>query len=532
MDLYKIVELNLDNEKDREIAENELRNYFQNDSTFDKNELIRFVNLYYKYSCYLKNIKCDLVCKRTDFPFLAFYSLENDNVVFNTNLLKDIKLNNNKQTRLSFDNICSFAFMIEHELRHKQQTDEMFCDFKNDEQKFYYLSPNILLMVKEFIAINFFDSFANDYGNNVEGNVYTINHDNMVIEIDANYNAFINTYNNLLQFNEELAKKFFDKNYKSYSKDKSTLNNTADIIQKDIEIDGNDSEKKDFYAQYKYSLICDYAVKNDCTLLKDIPLLNIMYKEDGQKRSYQELMQIQNTMWQQKNIEVDSSKPIDIIDILVENDPILIYQKQLSNINKDNFNVKALTDIAEILFELSNKLDGRYFEDFHTITRQELLDLSNQYNIISNSDLPQSEKETELNYVLGRRKIIQLLFDDIVEQNERMAKIQRENEKKKEDAITLLNNQFNIDVTKVDLQVNDDIIKGKFKYSKEDLQRLLNNIKDDLTDEEYDKINNAIDLVRPYDKLLRQYSDIEFNKEHYSQLTKTKINNNEIIKTK
>ena len=75
-------------------------------------------------------------------------------------------------------------------------------------------------MVKEFIAINFFDSFANDYGNNVEGNVYTINHDNMVIEIDANYNAFINTYNNLLQFNEELAKKFFDKNYKSYSKDK------------------------------------------------------------------------------------------------------------------------------------------------------------------------------------------------------------------------------------------------------------------------------------------------------------------------
>ena len=147
-----------------------------------------------------------------------------------------------------------------------------------------------------------------------------------------------------------------------------------------------------------------------------MPIFKLVYKENGDKRTYQELISLRNQLFKSKdNKETDfSNDNLNLFDVFINNDPLLKYQQQLSLINGKNFNFNALQKIGDEILALSSKLDGRYFEDFSKITSQELLKLSQEYNKLIEKSNKGDNVEEEIKFVTQKRQILRLLFEDIV----------------------------------------------------------------------------------------------------------------------
>ena len=499
MSFEEIEKLDLSKSTDKEFVESKLSEYYANYLHFNNLDILEFVHLYFKYACFKNDIKCKFLLKEIENNALSCYSLEDDAVEFNPSRVESLKINANSCKQKTFDSIVSLTAVVEHELRHKQQYEQMLFDYNLNSSKVAELSPNIVLMAKEFIATNYYSSFAKSFNNTADENLYLQNYDKMIIEMDADFYAFINTYQNLKHFNPDLSEKFLKSNENYFNRISKMLNNPESIVHKDIEKTANSVEEP-IIAQYKYSLICDYAVKQDKSIIKEMPIFKLIYKDNGEKRSYNELVSLRKELLKlndskEKNLE---NNKLNLFDVIINNDPLLKYQQQLSLINYKNFNFHSLQKIGDEILTLSSKLDGRYFEEFSKITSQELLNLSQQYNKLIEKSKSKNV-ENEIKFVTQKRQILRLLFEDIVEQNEKMRTIKQQKEKEYLDAIKLVNNSFNIDVNKIDLQVDESKIYGEFRYSKNDLLDKLETMKPNLTDEEIKTIEKAINTVRPFE---------------------------------
>ena len=523
MSFEEIEKLDLSKSTDKEFVESKLSEYYANYLQFNNLDILKFVHLYFKYACFKNDIKCKFLLKEIENNALSCYSLEDDAVEFNPNRIKTLKINAEKTNYKSYDNIVSLTTVIEHELRHKQQYEQMHFDYELNADEIKKLMPNILLMAKEYIATNYYSSFAKSFNHTAEENLYLENYNKMIIEMDADFYALSKAYENIKHFNDDLSEKFLIGNEKYYKKIKNILYNPENIVHKDIE-KTTDNNEEQIFAQFKYSLICDNAVKQDKSIIKEMPIFKLVYKENGDKRTYQELMTLRNQLFKLKdNKETDfSNDNLNLFDVFINNDPLLKYQQQLSLINGKNFNFNALQKIGDEILALSSKLDGRYFEDFSKITSQELFKLSQEYNKLIEKSNKGDNVEEEIKFVTQKRQILRLLFEDIVEQNEKMNVIKQQKEKKYLNAIKLVNNTFNIDVNKIDLNVDESKILGKFRYSKNDLLDKLETMKPNLTDEEVKTIEKAINIVRPFEK--------DFNKNYVNGITQQTNNDKNQIK--
>ena len=137
-------------------------------------------------------------------------------------------------------------------------------------------------------------------------------------------------------------------------------------------------------------------------------------------------------------------------------------------------------------------MDGRYFDNFKNDTKEILLKLSQEYTAANS----QSNAKLSQEFVEQRREINEL-FAEIVEANEEFAEKKAELETQKKDAEQLISTAFNIDINKTEIFMNDDKMYGKSKYDRETLESMLRDISNELSKGDYDKLSNAINLVRP-----------------------------------
>lgn len=509
MTLEEINNLSVTNDADFKKIEDEVRKYCENYADFKSEDVIIFMMAYFKLRCRELGINIPVEFIK-DFEFeVGAYNREDDVVRFNAKTFANRPINSQSFSGVSGDNLTSFASMINHELRHKEQWDAINIDVNQKDKvlanvnviKVGENSPNIIPIARELLATEVYEQFAECHNHNFEKDNYLQNYSDYLLEMEANYFGILYTCRSLAKYNLELAEKYYEANIKNFEKLSLFVYHPENITHKDVELN-----LKPIKAQYKYSLMCDYVIKNDPRELDEFPILKLLYREDGTKRSYAEILKVEkNIIAVHERDKTNQDKIVaylghrrtllencqDIINIAIKTDPLLMYQKALYDIQQG----KGREDFDEFkkdILNLAGQLDGRYFDNFKNDTKEILLKLSQEYTAANS----QSNAKLSQEFVEQRREINEL-FAEIVEANEEFAEKKAELETQKKDAEQLISTAFNIDINKTEIFMNDDKMYGKSKYDRETLESMLRDISNELSKGDYDKLSNAINLVRP-----------------------------------
>lgn len=525
LSLEEIEKLNLDNVDDYNFLHDQLEECIKNNSTLSLQEMKSFIAMYIKYESFKRNLDLGVEWATFKDRALASASTTYKKIYINNDVFNETKLDARNLFSMSYSSVPSCLFLLNHELRHIKQGLDMSVDFKENSQEFGKISPNTLLMAKEKVGYVFYDDFADNYQNTIIGDAYLDNYQNSLLENDANYFGFIDTYNFLYEFNKELADAFYDKNFKEFARNIKLIQNSYATRQKDVE---SNAQSNDMIAQYKFSLITDFVIKNNLNLFEELPILHFVYNDLGEKRRYQEILKIAkslkescasieyNAIYLGKEVSLQENFE-DIINYAIASDPILLYDKSLYEIRTSkNFDKSEFDKIINRFNHLANELDGRFFEDFKKLTQSELSLLNNDYNLYKRQN-----DEISADLTANKIHLIRNCFDNILEKNEQFSeKVQNLKNERKND-IDMLNRAFGINVEKVDIKITDDSMFGKNRYDKEALLEMLKEKSDELLDDEKNALLDAINRLRPQTlNSLKHEENNDYNNQKNDDLAK------------
>ena len=205
-----------------------------------------------------------------------------------------------------------------HEFRHYEQ------DYMQSVSKIDDLSPMAIFFAKESIVIR------------EDNNFYKKNHDLFIKEIDATLHAnkimvdFLNSINIKSQDIDRLkrtAKYYFDEGSKSREM-YTVRGGFCEVVSADLD-----------------EIIKNMVPGKRKMYFDSLPCLTFIYKNDGGKRTYQEIMQLKNTLIQrQKQLCLDQNhinKFIYHVDTIFS--VIVNYDRDLRKQRDDGFQAKKMT---------------------------------------------------------------------------------------------------------------------------------------------------------------------------------------------
>lgn len=434
----------------------------------------------------LKDIKIHFRDKTPEEKFVAAFYRDHDKSVtfFNDSQeFKDFMSGNlDLNTRLNILSNDIFR-VVAHELRHAVQFRRLESNSIRPED----VNTRNFLMSKQFLSQQFSEIAPKYKRTNINKQLYSLNHDKFIYEIDANAAAHSET----IYLLEELSPTLFEKQinqqrrYRDERLDK--LKNSENIEWKHDTNPNNDVVN----ANHKASLVIDTVLpqlnsKDRKFLFEKNPILHMTYNPDGSKKS---LEQVEREREANINRILVTGTPEDVkkqvpriirtYETAIESDPVLSFErcmKQIATLSWDGAryysrggeNLEEKWDHAKVIAELNaavkkaEKLASYIEEVDYKIVKQAFAKCKKDLEISKKTDqrswMFYNEKRRAM-YGIEREIMLNRDFRIIKERDRKEAAKKRMNEMQAKETIKKVFPNFNPQNIRFEGIANSSVLK-------------------------------------------------------------------------